>query len=71
MTVTSVSDAINILGGRVATARAFGVSPSAVSYWRRNGIPYKFHHRMRIMLFDAGYPYSEDVFSDCRERGGE
>ena len=35
----AITKAIDLLGGVVATANAFGVSKAAVSNWKKRGIP--------------------------------
>ena len=40
------SDLIDKLGGTVAVAKLSGVGPSAVSNWRKTGIPPRLHMRL-------------------------
>lgn len=49
------SAAIDAMGGPTAVAAIFGISPQAVSQWRRNGIP-----RVSRMYLEVKRP---DLFS--------
>lgn len=54
------SKLIDKIGGTVAAARVFEVSPQAVSKWRRDGIP-----RARLMYIKAIRP---DLFDDNQHK---
>lgn len=39
MNLVIAADVIEELGGRDEVAKIMGITPNAVSYWKRNGIP--------------------------------
>ena len=51
----TASDIIDKLGGTTATARLFGVLPSAVSNWRADGkFPARLHYRLHLEAEQRG-----------------
>lgn len=57
----ATNKAIELLGGVVATAKAFGVSKAAVSNWKARGIPVE--HCPTIERLTSGQIRCEDLNS--------
>lgn len=56
------NDIIDQLGGTVAVARMVQMSPSVVSNWRKNGIPYKQHANLIHKAAKKGVVLTIDDF---------
>ena len=50
----TVDEVIETLGGTNAVARAFGVTPGAVSQWRKEGLPADTFVAMSGLLMEQG-----------------
>lgn len=63
--ITSVDALIDALGGTSATARLAGVGPSAVSNWRKTGLPDRasLHSRIRREAAHRGIRVDEALFA--------
>ena len=46
----TVSDLIQQAGGTRKLAETLGCRPNAVANWRHQGVPHKYHLRLRAML---------------------
>lgn len=67
--ICSVSDLIDGLGGTTAVAEWASVDMSAVSHWRRGGIPAGWHYRLFRECERRGLDVDFDaVFGDCLAR---
>lgn len=61
----SIDKVISELGGTSATARIFGVLPSAVSNWKAAGrFPQRLHYRLSREAEARGMKLDESVFEE-------
>ncbi len=64
MTTLSDDGVIDALGGTVKTARLFKVAPSAVSNWRRRGIPRALHYSMAQVCQKQGIAWEPPMVAN-------
>ena len=60
--IKTVDGLIDALGGTTKTATIFGVSPPAVSNWRRTGFPPRLHFRIVREAKTRGLAFDERIF---------
>lgn len=66
------SAVIDSFGGTGATARIFGVRPSAVSNWRKSGqFPARLHYRISREAAARGIALPEGFFEPRQEQPDE